>query len=124
MSEIIKVMVVEDSRVLRVTAEGFLKDKKYQVVLAEDGYEALAKLETEKPDIIFIDVMMPKLDGYETCQIIKSNETYKKIPIIFVSGKDGEFDKVKGVLIGGSDYITKPYKREEMLNAIEKYCGN
>ncbi|RMD70811.1 MAG: response regulator [Gammaproteobacteria bacterium] len=117
----LKVLVIDDSHTIRRTAEALLKKAGYQVMTAEDGYEALPKILAFRPDIIFIDIMMPKLDGYQTCAIIKHNPQFKHTPVIMLSSKDGVFDRARGRLAGANDYITKPFSREELLGAIQRY---
>lgn len=116
-------MVIDDSPVIRKVADNFLKQEGYKVILAEDGFDALASVMEETPDLIFIDVLMP-LDGYKTCQIIRANEALKHLPIIFLSSKDSEFDKAKGLMVGGNDYLTKPFSKESIVDTVKKYLGN
>jgi len=114
----LKVMVVDDSKTIRRTAETLLKKQGCDVATGVDGYDALSKIADYKPDIIFIDIMMPRLDGYQTCALVKSNQAFKKTPIIMLSSKDGVFDKAKGRVVGSDNYLTKPFSRDELLNAI------
>ncbi|GAA0209419.1 twitching motility response regulator PilG [Kangiella japonica] len=114
----LKVMVVDDSKTIRRTAETLLKKQGCDVVTGVDGYDALSKIADYKPEIIFIDIMMPRLDGYQTCALVKSNQAFKKTPIIMLSSKDGVFDKAKGRVVGSDNYLTKPFSRDELLNAI------
>jgi len=120
----IKVMIVDDSNTIRKSAELFLKQAGYQVFLVEDGYVALSSVVDINPDIIFIDIMMPRLDGYQTCQLIKKNEDFESIPIIMLSSKDGIFDKAKGKMVGSNEYLTKPFTKEHLLSAVKKHVGN
>ena len=113
-----KVMVIDDSKTIRRTAESLLKKQGYDVLTAVDGYEALAKIAEHKPDIIFVDVLMPRLDGYQTCALIKQNEKYRDTPVIMLSSKDGIFDKAKGRIVGSNQYLTKPFTRDDLLDAI------
>lgn len=113
-----KVMVIDDSKTIRRTAESLLKKQGYQVFTAVDGYEALAKIAEHKPDIIFVDVLMPRLDGYQTCALIKQNQNYRDTPVIMLSSKDGIFDKAKGRIVGSEQYLTKPFTRDDLLDAI------
>lgn len=113
-----KVMVIDDSKTIRRTAESLLKKHGYQVFTAVDGYEALAKIAEHKPDIIFVDVLMPRLDGYQTCALIKQNQSYRDTPVIMLSSKDGIFDKAKGRIVGSEQYLTKPFTRDDLLDAI------
>ena len=116
----LKVMIVDDSKTIRRTAELLLKKAGYKVITAADGYEALAIVARHHPDIIFIDIMMPKLDGYQTCSLIKNNKLYRNIPIVMLSSKDGLFDRAKSRVSGSDDYLTKPFTREELLGVIRK----
>ena len=117
----LKAMVIDDSKTIRRTAETLLKKVGCNVVTALDGFDALAKIADEKPDIIFIDIMMPRLDGYQTCALIKNNKQYKDIPVIMLSSKDGLFDKAKGRIVGSDQYLTKPFSRDELLGAIKNH---
>ena len=116
------VIVVDDSKTIRQTAETLLKKTGYNIITATDGFNALAKIAELKPDIIFVDVMMPRLDGYQTCALIKNNNAFKHIPVIMMSSKDGIFDKAKGRLVGSDHYLTKPFSRDELLGAIKHHC--
>ena len=116
-----KVLVIDDSNTIRRSAEIFLAQAGCQVVLAEDGFDALAKITDHAPDLIFVDIMMPRLDGYQTCALIKNNQMFKGIPVIMLSSKDGLFDKARGRIVGSDEYLTKPFTRDELLSAIRKY---
>lgn len=116
-----KVMVIDDSKTIRRTAETLLQKAGCEVVTATDGFDALAKIADEKPDVIFVDIMMPRLDGYQTCALIKNNSTFKSTPVIMLSSKDGLFDKAKGRIVGSDEYLTKPFSKDELLGAIKKY---
>ncbi|MBT8140606.1 MAG: response regulator [Gammaproteobacteria bacterium] len=116
-----KIMVVDDSKTIRRTAETLLQKAGYTVVTAEDGFEALAKIADLKPDMIFVDIMMPRLDGYQTCALIKNNADFKHTPVIMLSSKDGLFDKAKGRIVGSDQYVTKPFSKAEILEAVESY---
>ncbi|MDZ7825396.1 MAG: twitching motility response regulator PilG [Gammaproteobacteria bacterium] len=116
----LKVMVVDDSKTIRRTAETLLKKEGYEVVTATDGFDALSKIADTKPAIIFIDIMMPRLDGYQTCALIKNNSEFKSTPVVMLSSKDGLFDKAKGRIVGSDQYLTKPFSRDELIGAIEK----
>lgn len=118
----IKVMVIDDSNTIRRTAEIFLKSAGCEIILAEDGFDALAKITNEHPDIIFVDIMMPKLDGYQTCSLIKRNARYKSIPVIMLSSKDGLFDRARGRMVGSDQYLTKPFTKETLLEAVQTYA--
>ena len=115
------VMVIDDSKTIRRSAEALLKKAGCNVVTVEDGFAALAKIVETRPSIIFIDVMMPRLDGYQTCQLIKHNPEFKSTPVIMLSSKDGLFDKAKGRVVGAEQYVTKPFTKDELLGAIQRY---
>lgn len=117
----LKVMVIDDSKTIRRTAETLLKREGCEVVTASDGFEALAKIVEQHPHIIFVDVMMPRLDGYQTCALIKNNQVFKSTPVIMLSSKDGLFDKARGRIVGSEQYLTKPFTREELLGAIRSH---
>lgn len=119
----LKVMVIDDSKTIRRTAETLLKREGYEVVTANDGFEALALIAEHHPHIIFVDIMMPRLDGYQTCALIKNNQTFKSTPVIMLSSKDGLFDKARGRVVGSEEYLTKPFTREELLDAIRTYVN-
>lgn len=118
----LKVMVIDDSKTIRRTAENLLKKQGCDVVTATDGFEALAKIAEHKPDIIFVDIMMPRLDGYQTCALIKNNRNFKDTPVIMLSSKDSIFDKARGRIVGSEQYLTKPFTKDDLLNAIKKYA--
>ncbi len=115
----LKVMVIDDSKTIRRTAETLLKKQGCDVVTATDGFEALAKIAEHKPDIIFVDIMMPRLDGYQTCALIKHNRLFKQTPVIMLSSKDSIFDKARGRIVGSEQYLTKPFTRDDLLGAIK-----
>lgn len=117
----LKAMVIDDSKTIRRTAETLLKKVGCEVITALDGFDALSKIADSRPDIIFIDIMMPRLDGYQTCALIKNNKDYKDTPVIMLSSKDGLFDKAKGRIVGSDQYLTKPFSREELLGAIRNH---
>jgi twitching motility two-component system response regulator PilG len=117
----LKVMVIDDSKTIRRTAEMLLKKEGCEVVTATDGFEALAKIADEKPRIIFVDIMMPRLDGYQTCALIKNNQIFKNTPVIMLSSKDGLFDRARGRIVGSDQYLTKPFTKEELLGAIREH---
>ena len=119
----LKVMFIDDSKTIRRTAVALLKKEGYEVVTAVDGYQALSAVVEQKPDIIFVDIMMPKLDGYETCMLIKNNQNFKNTPIIMLSSKDSLFDRAKGRVVGSEQYLTKPFTKEELLNAIKDHVN-
>ncbi|MCO6439505.1 MAG: response regulator [Nitrococcus mobilis] len=114
-------MVIDDSKTIRRTAETLLKQEGCEVITATDGFEALGKIADHHPRIIFIDIMMPRLDGYQTCALIKHNRIFKEIPVIMLSSKDGLFDRARGRIVGSDQYLTKPFTREELLAAIRRH---
>ena len=120
-SSALKVMVIDDSKTIRRTAETLLKNVGCEVITAIDGFDALAKIVDHHPHIIFVDIMMPRLDGYQTCALIKSNRAFKSIPVIKLSSKDGLFDKAKGRIVGSDQFLTKPFSRDELLSAIKAH---
>jgi twitching motility two-component system response regulator PilG len=117
----LKVMVIDDSKTIRRTAETLLKKSGCEVVTAVDGFEALSKILEHRPDIIFVDIMMPRLDGYQTCALIKNNKMFKETPVIMLSSKDGLFDRARGRIVGSEQYLTKPFTKDELLGAITRY---
>ncbi len=119
----LKVMVIDDSKTIRRTAETLLKKVGCEVITATDGFEALAKIADHRPDIIFVDIMMPRLDGYQTTALIKNNKVFKKTPVIMLSSKDGLFDRARGRIVGSEQYLTKPFTKEELLGAIKKHVA-
>ena len=114
----IKVLVIDDSNTIRRSAEIFLKQGGHDVLLAEDGFDALAKVNDNDPDLIFCDILMPRLDGYQTCAIIKRNAKFAGVPVIMLSSKDGLFDKARGRMVGSQDYLTKPFTKDQLLQAV------
>jgi twitching motility two-component system response regulator PilG len=116
-----KVLVIDDSNTIRRSAEIFLRQGGHEVVLAEDGFDALAKVNDHEPELIFCDILMPRLDGYQTCAIIKRNSRYAHVPVIMLSSKDGLFDKARGRMVGSEDYLTKPFTKEQLLRAVENF---
>ena len=119
----LKVMVIDDSKTIRRTAETLLKKAGCEVLTAVDGFEALSMIADHRPDLIFVDIMMPRLDGYQTCALIKHNEVYRDIPVIMLSSKDGLFDRARGRIVGSEQYLTKPFTRGELLNAIRQHAA-
>ena len=119
----LKTMVIDDSKTIRRTAETLLKKVGCEVITAIDGFDALSKIAEQKPDIFFIDIMMPRLDGYQTCALIKNNKSFKSTPVIMLSSKDGLFDKAKGRIVGSDQYLTKPFSRDELLSAIRDHVS-
>ena len=116
-----KVLVIDDSNTIRRSAEIFLRQGGHEVVLAEDGFDALAKVSDHRPDLIFCDILMPRLDGYQTCAIIKRNPRFAHVPVIMLSSKDGLFDKARGRMVGSEEYLTKPFTKEQLLRAVEQF---
>jgi twitching motility two-component system response regulator PilG len=119
----IKVLVIDDSNTIRRSAEMFLRQAGYEVLLAEDGFDALAKISDHRPQVIFVDIMMPRLDGYQTCALIKQNPTFKSTPVIMLSSKDGVFDRARGRLAGSDHYLTKPFTKESLVQTVSEYAG-
>ncbi|MBH9553209.1 response regulator [Inhella gelatinilytica] len=117
----LKVLVIDDSNTIRRSAEIFLKQGGHQVALADDGFDALAKLSDFKPDLVFCDILMPRLDGYQTCAIIKRNAEFTHVPVIMLSSKDGLFDKARGRMVGSQDYLTKPFTKDQLLQAVQQH---
>jgi twitching motility two-component system response regulator PilG len=114
----LKILVVDDSKTIRRTAETLLSKEGCQVFTAIDGFDALSKIADHQPDLIFVDIMMPRLDGYETCSLIKNNKVFKQTPVIMLSSKDGLFDRARGRIVGSEQYLTKPFTKDELLGAI------
>lgn len=117
----VKVMVIDDSQTIRRSAEIFLRQSGCEVFLAEDGFDALSKIATHLPDVIFVDIMMPRLDGYQTCSLIKRNARFKSIPVIMLSSKDGLFDRARGRMAGSDQYLTKPFTHNSLLDAVRQH---
>ena len=117
----IKVLVIDDSNTIRRSAEIFLKQGGHEVLLAEDGFDALSKVNDHDPDLIFCDILMPRLDGYQTCAIIKRNQRFAQVPVIMLSSKDGLFDKARGRMVGSEDYLTKPFTKDQLLQAVAQH---
>jgi len=117
----LKVLVIDDSNTIRRSAEIFLKQGGYDVYLAEDGFDALSKVNDHAPALIFCDILMPRLDGYQTCAIIKRNPRFAHVPVIMLSSKDGLFDKARGRMVGSEEYLTKPFTKEQLLRAVEQF---
>jgi twitching motility two-component system response regulator PilG len=115
----LKVLVIDDSKTIRRTAETLLKKVGCEVITAEDGFEALSIIADTHPDIIFVDIMMPRLDGYQTTALIKNNKVFQKTPVVMLSSKDGLFDRARGRIVGSEQYLTKPFTKEELLGAIK-----
>ncbi len=117
----VKVMVIDDSNTIRRSAEIFLNQAGCEVILAQDGFEALAKITDHQPDVVFVDIMMPRLDGYQTCSLIKRNSRYRTTPVIMLSSKDGLFDRARGRMVGSDEYLTKPFTKDTLLKAVRDH---
>ncbi|HMN93597.1 MAG TPA: response regulator [Hydrogenophaga sp.] len=120
----LKVLVVDDSNTIRRSAEIFLKQGGHEVLLAEDGFDALAKINDYQPDLVFCDILMPRLDGYQTCAIIKRNARFAGLPVVMLSSKDGVFDKARGRMVGSQEYLTKPFTKDQLLQAVQQFGAN
>lgn len=116
-------MVIDDSNTIRRSAEIFLMQAGCQVILAENGFDALAKIADHQPDVIFVDIMMPRLDGYQTCALIKKNGKHKSTPVIMLSSKDSLFDRARGRLVGSDEYLTKPFSKDSLLKTVESHLA-
>jgi len=116
-------MVIDDSNTIRRSAEIFLMQAGCQVILAENGFDALAKISDHQPDVIFVDIMMPRLDGYQTCALIKKNGKHKSTPVIMLSSKDSLFDRARGRMVGSDEYLTKPFSKDSLLRAVEVHLA-
>ena len=116
-----KVMVIDDSNTIRRSAEIFLLQTGCEVILAEDGFDALAKIADHLPEVIFVDIMMPRLDGYQTCALIKRNARFRDTPVIMLSSKDGLFDRARGRMVGSDEYLTKPFTKDTLLDAVRRH---
>ena len=116
-----KVLVIDDSTTIRRSAEIFLQQGGHEVMLAEDGFDALAKVNDYQPHLIFCDILMPRLDGYQTCAIIKRNLKFATVPVVMLSSKDGVFDKARGRMVGAQDYLTKPFTKDQLLQAVQQF---
>lgn len=114
----LKVMVIDDSNTIRRSAEIFLLQAGCKVIVAEDGFDALAKITDHQPDVIFVDITMPRLDGYQTCALIKRNQRFATTPVIMLSSKDGLFDRARGRMVGSDEYLTKPFTKEKLLRTV------
>ncbi|MDQ9171263.1 response regulator [Oxalobacteraceae bacterium R-40] len=122
-NEGLKIMVIDDSSTIRRSAEIFLGQAGYQVVLADDGFDALAKMNDHKPALIFCDILMPRLDGYQTCALIKKSAKFHATPVIMLSSKDGLFDRARGTMVGSSAYLTKPFTKDSLLKTVREYTS-
>ncbi len=119
----VKVMVIDDSNTIRRSAEIFLNQAGCQVILAQDGFDALSKITDHDPDVVFVDIMMPRLDGYQTCSLIKRNAKYRTTPVIMLSSKDGLFDRARGRMVGSDEYLTKPFTKDTLLSAVREHAA-
>jgi twitching motility two-component system response regulator PilG len=117
----VKVMVIDDSNTIRRSAEIFLTQAGAQVILAENGFDALSKIADNEPQLIFVDIMMPRLDGYQTCALIKKNERHRSTPVIMLSSKDSLFDRARGRMVGSDEYLTKPFTKDSLLKTVEAH---
>jgi len=117
----VKIMVVDDSKTIRRSATSLLEKEGYEVITAEDGFDALGKVVTHNPDLVFADVSMPRLDGYQTCALIKNNMEYRDIPVVMLSSKDSIFDKARGRIVGSEHYLTKPFTRRDLVRAVKRH---
>ncbi len=117
----VKVLVIDDSNTIRRSAEIFLKQSGCVVILAEDGFDGLSKIVEQTPNVVFCDIMMPRLDGYQTCSLVRQNPQFAKLPFIMLSSKDGLFDRARGAMVGSTDYLTKPFTRESLLSAVASF---
>jgi len=118
-----KILVVDDSQTILHKASGALKKAGHEVFTAADGFEAISKITDHRPDLVFVDIMMPKLDGYQTCSLVKNNKTYQDTPVVMVSSKDGLFDRARGSVVGAEGHINKPFSDDDLLNAVEKFSS-
>ncbi|MFZ6848557.1 response regulator [Undibacterium sp. RuRC25W] len=123
-SENLKIMVIDDSSTIRRSAEIFLGQAGYKIVLAEDGFDALAKINDSHPDLIFCDILMPRLDGYQTCALIKKSAKFRDTPVIMLSSKDGLFDRARGAMVGSDEYLTKPFTKDSLLKTVRNYTSD
>ena len=119
----LRILIVDDSATIRRSAESMLKAEGYDVVTAENGFEALSKVARHNPDLIFVDIIMPRLDGYQTCAIIKNNTQYRSTPVVMLTSKDGLFDQARGRVVGSDLYLTKPFTKEELLAAVQQHAA-
>ena len=122
-NENLKIMVIDDSSTIRRSAEIFLGQAGYKIVLAEDGFDALAKINDSHPDLIFCDILMPRLDGYQTCALIKKSAKFRETPVVMLSSKDGLFDRARGVMVGSDEYLTKPFTKDSLLKTVRNYTS-
>ncbi len=118
-----KVMVIDDSNTIRRSAEIFLLQAGCTVILADDGFDALAKIADHRPDVVFVDIMMPRLDGYQTCALIKKNAYFRETPVVMLSSKDGLFDRARGRMVGSDQYLTKPFTKDSLLKAVATHVN-
>ncbi|HEY0065189.1 MAG TPA: response regulator [Telluria sp.] len=121
---VLKIMVIDDSSTIRRSAEIFLTQAGYQVVLADDGFDALAKINDHHPSLVFCDILMPRLDGYQTCALIKKSAKFHTTPVVMLSSKDGLFDRARGAMVGSSAYLTKPFSKDSLLAAVREHTAD
>ena len=122
-NENLKIMVIDDSSTIRRSAEIFLGQAGYKIVLAEDGFDALAKINDSHPDLIFCDILMPRQDGYQTCALIKKSAKFRETPVVMLSSKDGLFDRARGAMVGSDEYLTKPFTKDSLLKTVRNYTA-
>ena len=119
----IRVVLIDDSNTIRRSGEIFLSQAGCKVILAEDGFDGLSKVVDNKPDIIFVDVMMPRLDGYQTCALIKNHLEFKNTPVVMLTSKDSLFDRARGKLVGADQYLTKPFSKKSLIEAVTMHTS-
>ena len=117
-----RVLVIDDSNTIRRSAELFLHQGGHEVLLADDGFDALAKVHDHAPQLIFCDILMPRLDGYQTCAIIKSHPQHADVPVVMLSSKDGLFDRARGRMVGSAEYLTKPFTKDQLLRTVDRFA--
>lgn len=117
-----RIMVIDDSKTIRRTAETLLSREGFDVITAQDGYEALGLVVRHRPDLVFVDIMMPRLDGYQTCALIKKNQRFRGTPVVMLSSKDGLFDRARGRMVGSDQYLTKPFTKDSLLQAVATFA--
>jgi twitching motility two-component system response regulator PilG len=118
----LRVMIIDDSNTIRRSAEIFLGQVGCTVITAEDGFDALSKIADHEPDLIFCDILMPRLDGYQACSLIKKSPQFRDIPVVMLSSKDGVFDRARGRLVGSQDYLTKPFTKDTLLKSVAEHA--
>ena len=118
-----RILIIDDSQTIRRSAENLLLDEGYTVLLAKDGFDALSTVVSSEPDLVFVDVMMPRLDGYQTCALLKNHQRYTRLPVVMLSSRDSIFDKARGRLVGADGYLTKPFTRGDLVGAVQQHLG-